>query len=71
MGFIGMKRINFEPYNQQQLIEIVNSRLTAAKEGLDEDNAKTDVMAKDAIKLAAARVSSITGDARRMLDVCR
>jgi origin recognition complex subunit 1 len=66
-----MVRINFQPYTTSQLETIVKSRLASAKEGL-EDGVKTkDVMAPDGIKFAAMKVSSISGDARRVLDICR
>ncbi|KAF6760325.1 replication control protein 1 [Ephemerocybe angulata] len=68
---LGMTRINFQPYSAIQLQEIVETRLATAKEGLDEEIVARDVMSKDAIKLASAKISSITGDARRMLDACR
>ncbi|KAF8634081.1 hypothetical protein AX15_001083 [Amanita polypyramis BW_CC] len=67
---LGMIRINFQPYNTQQLEQIVKSRLASAKEGLEKENDK-DVIAPDGIKFAAMKVSSITGDARRVLDICR
>ncbi|KAK2459901.1 hypothetical protein APHAL10511_008101 [Amanita phalloides] len=67
---LGMIRINFQPYNTQQLEQIVRSRLASAKEGLGKANEK-DVIAPDGIKFAAMKVSSITGDARRVLDICR
>ena len=56
-----MTRINFQPYTRDQLIEIVDARLS----GLGE------VMEPDAIRFAAAKVSSVSGDARRALDICR
>jgi origin recognition complex subunit 1 len=65
-----MTRINFQPYEHGQLQEIVLSRLATANEGLEPDEIQ-EVLSKDAIKLAAMRISSITGDARRVLDVCR
>ena len=65
-----MIRINFQPYNTQQLEQIIKSRLVNAKEGLTSGNVK-DVIAPDGIKFAAMKVSSITGDARRVLDICR
>ncbi|EAU91735.2 replication control protein 1 [Coprinopsis cinerea okayama7 len=68
---LGMTRINFQPYTTQQLSEIVRARLESAKEGLKEDAASQVVLTEDAIKLAAVRISRITGDARRVLDVCR
>ena len=64
-----MIRINFQPYSTPQLEKIVHARLQAAKEGPKKD-AKT-VIANDAIKFASMKVSSVTGDARRVLDICR
>lgn len=78
-----MVRINFTPYNKVQLSEIVNARLAAARltaianddGGGGEGGATTvttvEVMKPDAIKYAAMKVSSISGDARRVLDICR
>ncbi len=67
---IGMVRINFQPYSTPQLEQIVKSRLLSAKEGVSEGSAP-DVIAPDGIKFAAMKVSSISGDARRVLDICR
>jgi len=63
-----MARVDFRPYKRDQLQAIVHARLKAAAEGL---NDRTTVMEPDAIKLAAARVAAVSGDARRVLDVCR
>ncbi|KAL4262528.1 ORC1 family protein [Pleurotus pulmonarius] len=79
---LGMVRINFAPYNKMQLSEIVDARLAAARlttvadddDGGEGDAATTttvEVMKPDAIKYAAMKVSSISGDARRVLDICR
>ncbi|TFY57938.1 hypothetical protein EVG20_g8346 [Dentipellis fragilis] len=66
---LGMIRINFQPYTTPQLEMIVRSRLEAMKEGLKGD--LQDVISPDGIKFAAMKVSSISGDARRVLDICR
>ncbi|KAH8112691.1 P-loop containing nucleoside triphosphate hydrolase protein [Phellopilus nigrolimitatus] len=66
---LGMTRINFAPYDKTQLIEIVNTRLRTAMEGLEGD--VPEVVLPDAINFAAAKVASISGDARRVLDICR
>ncbi|KAH8991280.1 P-loop containing nucleoside triphosphate hydrolase protein [Lactarius akahatsu] len=58
---LGMVRINFQPYTTPQLEQIVHARLGGS----------TDVLSADAVKFAAMKVSSISGDARRVLDVCR
>ncbi|KAF8802447.1 P-loop containing nucleoside triphosphate hydrolase protein [Phlegmacium glaucopus] len=67
---LGMVRINFQPYSREQLEKIVEARLASAREDLDK-NPSQMVIAADAIKLAAMTVSRITGDARRVLDICR
>jgi origin recognition complex subunit 1 len=56
-----MIRINFQPYTTTQLEQIVHARLGGSNE----------VLSKDAVKFAAMKVSSISGDARRVLDICR
>jgi origin recognition complex subunit 1 len=56
-----MIRINFQPYTTAQLEQIVHARLRGSNE----------VLSKDAVKFAAMKVSSISGDARRVLDICR
>lgn len=66
---LGMVRINFQPYTREQLIQIVSSRLLMAKMGMPED--VQDVIAPDGVKFAAMKVSNISGDARRVLDICR
>jgi origin recognition complex subunit 1 len=58
---IGMVRINFQPYTTAQLEKIVHARLGGSAE----------VLSGDAVKFAAMKVSSISGDARRVLDICR
>ncbi|KAF8591217.1 P-loop containing nucleoside triphosphate hydrolase protein [Ramaria rubella] len=67
---LGMVRINFHPYNSVQLQKIVGARLDSAKEGLQSEVAG-DIFASDAIKFGAMKVSGVSGDARRILDVCR
>ena len=65
----GMIRINFQPYTTAQLETIVHARLTKSREGLP---AKApEVISKDGVKFASMKVSSISGDARRVLDICR
>jgi origin recognition complex subunit 1 len=68
--FSGMIRINFQPYTTAQLEKIVQARLASAKDGMDAKDMQ-DVVTADAIKFAAMKVSSISGDARRVLDICR
>ncbi|KAG6870544.1 hypothetical protein C0992_013079, partial [Termitomyces sp. T32_za158] len=64
-----MTRINFSPYSATQLQQIVHARLKSVKDGLSDDS--QEALSSDAIKLAAMKVSGISGDARRVLDICR
>ncbi|KAI9208494.1 P-loop containing nucleoside triphosphate hydrolase protein [Polychytrium aggregatum] len=57
---MGLTRINFQPYTHQQLTEIVESKLSG-----------TELFTKDAITFCARKVSAVTGDARRAMDICR
>ncbi|KZP17716.1 P-loop containing nucleoside triphosphate hydrolase protein [Athelia psychrophila] len=68
---LGMIRINFQPYTTPQLERIVHARLQSAKDGLEGEDRQRTVIAPDGIKFAAMKVSSISGDARRVLDICR
>ena len=66
-----MVRINFKPYTQEQLVEIVQSRLQRAASSLPSELSTVQVLQQDAVKYASARISRVTGDARRVLDICR
>lgn len=57
---LGLTRLTFQPYNFQQLTEILNARLTG-----------TETFNKDAVQLVARKVAAVSGDARRALDICR
>ena len=65
-----MVRINFQPYTTPQLEQIVKARLASSRAGLPLEGAP-EVMGADAIKFASMKVSSISGDARRVLDISR
>jgi len=67
---LGMVRINFQPYNTAQLESIVHARLNAAQQDHDILEQKS-VLHPDGVKMAAMRVGGISGDARRVLDICR
>ncbi|KAF7303122.1 Origin recognition complex subunit 1 [Mycena kentingensis (nom. inval.)] len=66
---LGMTRINFAPYTAEQLQAIVEARIAGARAGLP-DNSPV-VLDADAIKLTSKRISTTSGDARRILDICR
>ncbi|KAF9075123.1 P-loop containing nucleoside triphosphate hydrolase protein [Rhodocollybia butyracea] len=67
---LGMHTINFEPYTTQQLEVIVKTRLAAANDSLPSSK-RQEILTPDAVKFIAMKISSISGDARRALDVCR
>jgi origin recognition complex subunit 1 len=66
---LGMTRINFKPYTWEQLHEIVTKRLAFAQQDLQKT--LPAYITDDAIKFASKKVASISGDARRVLDICR
>jgi len=57
---IGACRLNFTPYSQEQLQEIVRARL-----------AGSECFGKVALEYAARKVAAVSGDARRALELCR
>lgn len=59
---LGLTRLTFQPYSHPELNEIVRMRL----EELD-----SDLFDSDAIQYAARKVASVSGDARRALEICR
>lgn len=55
--------MNFPPYSRQQLADIVQDRLAqAAAEG---------ILDASAVQFCARKVSAVSGDARKALDICR
>nr|XP_003705940.1 PREDICTED: origin recognition complex subunit 1 [Megachile rotundata] len=57
---LGLTRLTFQPYNYKQLQEIVMSRLKGF-----------NGFRNEAVQLVARKVSAVSGDARRALDICR
>ncbi|KAL3286652.1 hypothetical protein HHI36_001151 [Cryptolaemus montrouzieri] len=57
---LGLTRLTFQAYTHKQLQEIVVNRLTG-----------NDSFKLDAIQFVARKVASVSGDARRALDICR
>lgn len=72
---LGMTRITFKPYNDRQLVEIVQARLGMGESANTSRSAATygceNIFTQDALVYLAKRVSNVSGDARRMLDVSR
>lgn len=72
---LGMTRIPFMPYTDRQLLAIAEARLEAAATpaggGPAAGGAAPPVFRPDALVFASKRVANVSGDARRMLDVCR
>ena len=59
---LGLTRLTFPGYSHNQLIRIIESRLSGV-EG--------DLLDPDAIQFASRKVAAVSGDARRALDICR
>ncbi|KAH8823026.1 P-loop containing nucleoside triphosphate hydrolase protein [Flagelloscypha sp. PMI_526] len=57
-------RDNFKPYTSEQLKVIVNARLERRKIG-------EVVVGPDAVGFASKKIGGVSGDARRVLDLCR
>ncbi|KAJ3649045.1 hypothetical protein Zmor_020807 [Zophobas morio] len=57
---LGLTRLTFQAYTHKQLQEIVTKRLVG-----------TNSFNPDAVQLVARKVASVSGDARRALDICR
>ncbi|KAF2145639.1 uncharacterized protein K452DRAFT_315838 [Aplosporella prunicola CBS 121167] len=59
---LGLTRITFPGYTHDQLMSIIQSRLS---------NVPGNIVHPDAIQFAARKVAAVSGDARRALDICR
>ena len=57
---LGLQRVSFKPYDQNDIRKIVAARLGAL-----------DAFEPDAIELCARKVASVSGDVRRALQICR
>uniref|UniRef100_A0A915I7D3 Origin recognition complex subunit 1 n=1 Tax=Romanomermis culicivorax TaxID=13658 RepID=A0A915I7D3_ROMCU len=57
---MGLKRICFEPYNHQQIVSILENRLKDCP-----------VANKEVLEFIARKVSALSGDLRRALEICR
>ena len=58
----GLTRITFPGYTHQQLMTIIQSRL---------EDVPGNMVDPDAIQFASRKVAAVSGDARRVLDICR
>src|SRR5579862_775042 len=61
------KRLSFNPYTTENIIEIISTRL----QSLDPDSTTLPLMDPKAIELCARKVSAASGDLRMALDICR
>ncbi|RKF79863.1 Origin recognition complex subunit 1 [Golovinomyces cichoracearum] len=59
---LGLTRITFPGYSFNQLVKIITSRL---------EDVPGNIVEKDAIEFASRKVAAVSGDARRVLDICR
>ena len=60
---MGSKRVPFSPYTKAQLTSIVTNRLEGATAG--------DAFEPVAVSFAVTKVAGVSGDARRVLELCR
>ncbi|XP_075676508.1 origin recognition complex subunit 1-like [Dermatophagoides pteronyssinus] len=60
---LGLTRLLFQPYSYKELEKIVLSRLGDLNE--------MEIFEPDALELICRKVSAVSGDARRVLDICR
>ena len=81
---IGLQRIDFKSYKHDQLKDIIESRFEVDRQdddGEKEDNDEEEeedegvltgnVMDKDSVQMCVRKVASVSGDARKALDICR
>ncbi|VDP77246.1 unnamed protein product [Echinostoma caproni] len=59
---LGMTRLTFAPYSHEQLVHIIRTRLAGTVRA---------VFQEKAIELASRKVAAVSGDVRRVLDICR
>ena len=59
---LGLARITFPGYTYPQLMKIIQSRL---------EDVPGNIVDPDAIQFASRKVAAVSGDARRVLDICR
>ncbi|KAI1007217.1 Origin recognition complex subunit 1 [Podosphaera aphanis] len=59
---LGLTRITFPGYSFDQLVKIITARLSGIPD---------TVVETDAIEFASRKVAAVSGDARRVLDICR
>jgi Cdc6-like AAA superfamily ATPase len=57
---IGETRLVYQPYNRDQIEKIIKARMS-----------DTDIFKKDSVRVVASKISSLSGDIRRALQVCR
>jgi hypothetical protein len=60
LASLGLNKVAFQPYSRPQLQDIISFRL-----------ASVEAFGKDAIGFCAGKVASVSGDARRALQICR
>ncbi len=61
------KRLSFNPYTTENIVEIITSRL----QSLSPESSTLPLMDPKSIELCARKVSAASGDLRMALDMCR
>ncbi|KAJ2720532.1 AAA ATPase [Coemansia sp. Benny D115] len=63
--------LNFNPYQVQDIVSILQSRLDSVASAESTEGAAAPVIQKNALELCARKVAATSGDLRKALDVCR
>lgn len=66
---LGANRVTFQPYTADQLKKIVYARLADA--GIEIATGARESFESTAIEMASRKVAAVSGDARRVLELCR
>lgn len=66
---LGANRVTFQPYSADQLKKIVYARLADA--GIEIATGARESFESTAIEMASRKVAAVSGDARRVLELCR
>ena len=63
------KLLHFQPYSKDEILEIIRRRVPVQKAGSDQ--VSWTLIDSAAIELCARKISSVSGDLRKVMDICR
>eukprot|EP00834_Sanchytrium_tribonematis_P006160 NODE_429_length_7612_cov_0.787968.p2 type:complete len:393 gc:universal NODE_429_length_7612_cov_0.787968:609-1787(+) len=70
---VGHERIDFNPYKADELVEIAKTHIVRSSDAVEKSGSliiQNVTFEKQALRLCASKVASITADARKMLNIC-